>query len=331
MSDSRKLIDKFGRIHTNLRLSVTDRCNIRCYYCMPENVEFRPQKEILTFEEIERFIRVAGSLGIDKIRLTGGEPLVRRDLHLLVKQISNIEPINDIALTTNGVLLADHAKSLREAGLQRLNISLDTLTESTFERISRRKGLQKVIDGIDAAIDEGFEKIRLNSIAISGLTETEIIPLAQFARTRKLELRFIEFMPLDADKNWDLESVLTGEKIRKILESEFGLLRPAHRADLSQPAVDFEYADHGQVGFINPVTQPFCRDCNRMRLTAEGKIRNCLFSTTEWDAREIMRNQRPDEDLENLIRSAIQAKKAGHGINEDEFVRPDRAMYEIGG
>ncbi len=334
MSDCESpLIDRFGRVHTNLRVSVTDRCNIRCFYCMPnENVQFKPRSEILTFEEIARFVRVASRLGVNKVRLTGGEPLVRHDLSRLVRMIADIRVIQDIALTTNGILLAEQAVALRDAGLQRLNISLDCLSEETFRTISRREGLHRVLEGIDAAIDVGFEKIRLNAVSIRGLSEPEIVPLARFARDRGLELRFIEFMPLDGEHHWQSNQVLTGEQIRRQIEESICSLSPALREDPSQPATDFDYDDGlGRVGFINPISQPFCRDCNRLRLTAEGQVRNCLFSIVEWDARAILRSGGSDEQLAQLLRDSVGAKKAGHGIDSPEFVRPERAMYQIGG
>ncbi len=215
MSISGPLVDALGRVHTNLRVSVTDRCNIRCFYCMPaENVRFKPRSELLTFEEIERFVRAVAGLGIEKVRLTGGEPLVRHDLPLLVAKIARIKGIRDVALTTNGILLAEQAVALKRAGLQRLNISLDSLNQETFFKIARREGLEQVLEGIFAAREAGFRKIRLNAVAIRGLTEAEIVPLGQFARKHGLEMRFIEYMPLDADGNWDSEQVLTGDEIR---------------------------------------------------------------------------------------------------------------------
>ena len=326
------LHDSFGRRHHNLRISVTDRCNIRCFYCMPnENVQFKPREEILTYEEIVRFVHVSARLGVDKIRLTGGEPLVRSGLSDLIAELSGIDNIKDLAMTTNGLLLADHAESLRAAGLQRLNISLDGLREETFQRIARRTGLDRVLEGIEVAQRVGFEKIRLNAVAIAGITEPEIVPLGRFAQERGLELRFIEFMPLDAEGNWKADEVLSGEHIRTVLESEFGQLTPIARDDPSQPAVDFQMQSGGVIGFINPVTQPFCHDCNRLRITAEGQIRNCLFSTQEWDARELLRSAASDEDLAELIRDCVQQKRAGHGINDADFQKPDRAMYQIGG
>jgi cyclic pyranopterin phosphate synthase len=300
---------------------------------MPEeNVRFRPRQELLTFEEIVRFVRVAAGLGIDRLRLTGGEPLVRHDLAALVKLLAEIPGIRDIALTTNGILLAEQATALRAAGLQRLNVSLDTLSEATFERIARRTGLQCVLDGIFAAQRAGFDRIRLNTVSIRGITENEIVSLARFAREHALELRFIEYMPLDADQQWDHEQVLGGDEVRQLIDREVGTLEPLPVVDPSQPATDFRYVDGGgRVGFINPVTQPFCGDCNRLRLTAEGQVRNCLFSTVEWDARAILRGEGSDEDLAALIQSCVAAKKAGHGIDTPEFMRPERAMYQIGG
>jgi cyclic pyranopterin phosphate synthase len=331
--NSRPLMDAFGRVHTNLRISVTDRCNIRCFYCMPhENVRFKPRHEILTFEEIDRFVRVVAPMGVSKLRITGGEPLVRSDLPQLIARLTAIQGIQDVAMTTNGVLLAEQADALRRAGLQRLNISLDGLQEETFQKIARREGLQRVLDGIFAAQRVGFDRIRLNAVAIRGLSEDEIVPLGQFARRHGLELRFIEFMPLDAEGRWQEDQVLSGQEIRDRLEEALGPLLPAPRTDPSQPAMDFVFADgKGQIGFINPVSQPFCGDCNRLRITAEGKLRNCLFSMVEWDARDVMRRGGTDQQLADLVRQCVAAKKPGHGIDDPDFVKPERAMYQIGG
>ena len=333
MTDTAPLVDSFGRVHTNLRISVTDRCNIRCFYCMPEeHVRFKPRHELLTFEEIERFVRVVAPLGVDKLRLTGGEPLVRADLPDLIRKLVAIPGIRDVAMTTNGILLAQQVDQLKAAGLQRLNISLDGMKEETFKRIARRTGLQRVLDGIFAAQRAGFRKLRLNAVAISGISEDEIVPLGAFAREHDFELRFIEFMPLDAEGRWQRDQVLGGEQIRRRLEEAFCPLVPGERPDASQTAVDYQFADgRGRIGFINPVTQPFCSDCNRLRITAEGQVRNCLFSTVEWDARAIMRGGGSDTELSQLVRDCIAAKKTGHGIDSPDFIRPERAMYQIGG
>jgi cyclic pyranopterin phosphate synthase len=271
-------------------------------------------------------------LGIRKIRLTGGEPLVRHDLHRLVRLLAANDDVEDLALTTNGILLAEQAAELRSAGLRRVNISLDALREETFQRIARRPGLDRVLTGIAAAQDAGFEQIRLNAVAIRGITEDEILPLVAFARERDLELRFIEFMPLDAEHHWTDDEVLTGREILRRVEAEFGPLVPAERADPSQPAVDYCFADgRGGLGFINSVSEPFCEGCNRLRLTAEGQVRNCLFSTAEWDARAVLRGGGSDDQLRDLVRECVAAKARAHGIGSADFHRPERAMYQIGG
>jgi cyclic pyranopterin phosphate synthase len=240
--------------------------------------------------------------------------------------------VDDLALTTNGILLADQADALRRAGLQRVNISLDTLSEETFQRISRRAGLDRVLAGITAAEQAGFDSVRLNAVAMRGLTEAEIVPLARFARERGVELRFIEYMPLDAERHWRADDVLDGATIRRILESEFGPLVAVDPPHPSQPAVDFVYADGGgRIGLIHPVSQPFCAACDRLRLTAEGHVRNCLFSTSEWDARAHLRGGGSDDQIADLVRDCVWNKAPAHGIGSDGFVQPERAMYQIGG
>jgi cyclic pyranopterin phosphate synthase len=297
-----------------------------------ENVRFKPRSEILTFEEIERFVTIVAGLGIRKLRLTGGEPLVRHDLAGLVAKLARVPGIDDIALTTNGILLAAQARALRDAGLHRLNVSLDTLNPETFRKIARREGLEQVLEGIAAARRVGFKRIKLNAVAIKGITEADVVPLVRFARQHDLEMRFIEYMPLDAEGRWDNEQVLSGRKILEIIREAIGPLEAVEVTNPSQPATDYRFVEgEGVVGFINPVTQPFCADCNRLRLTAEGQVRNCLFSTVEWDARALLRGGGSDADLVQLVRSAVQAKRAGHGINSDQFVRPQRAMFQIGG
>jgi cyclic pyranopterin phosphate synthase len=297
-----------------------------------EDLRFKPRRAILTFEEITRFTSVVARMGVNKLRLTGGEPLVRADLPELVAMLRSVPGIREIALTTNGILLARQAQALKNAGLSRVNVSLDGLSEETFFRIARRNGLQRVLEGISAAQQVGFRKIRLNAVAIRGITEQEVVPLGRFARQEGLELRFIEFMPLDPARDWQTDQVLRGDEIRKTLESAFGPLTPLPRRDPSQPAVDYRFADgRGQIGFINPVSEPFCHHCNRLRLTAEGQVRNCLFSTNEWDARKLLRGGANDQQLAELASACVQAKKTGHGIDSPDFVQPQRAMYQIGG
>lgn len=326
------IVDSFGRVHDSLRVGVTDRCNIRCFYCMPEVVQFLPHSQILTFEEIHRIVQISASMGVRKIRLTGGEPLVRAQLWKLIEMLVSIDGIEDVALTTNGLLLAEQAHQLKDAGLHRLNVSLDSINPEVFEKITRRKGLDKVLAGIDAAREAGFEKIRLNAVSIKGISESEIVPLTAYARQNNLELRFIEFMPLDADEAWNSERVLSGTEVLRILEQQFGALEPTERIDPQQPAVDYRFVDgQGVVGFINSVSEPFCNLCNRMRMTAEGMFRNCLFSTQEWDVRELLRSGSGVGQIEDRIRECVSAKKSGHGIDSEDFVRPRKAMYQIGG
>ncbi|MCH8208410.1 MAG: GTP 3',8-cyclase MoaA [Nitrospinae bacterium] len=328
-----KLVDGMGRHIINLRISVTDRCNFRCTYCMPaDNVEFMDRDKLLTFEEITRIANIVSSLGIHRLRLTGGEPLMRKDLHVLIGMLSKVEGIDDIAMTTNAFFLKDQARRLREAGLQRLNISLDALDPEKFKHVNRRDCLQQVLDGLAEASKVGYKAIKINAVAMRNFSESEIMRLIELGRSDGFEIRFIEFMPLDADGQWDNDQVLSGQTIRRVLEDQIGPLVPLASEDPSQPATDYAFADGvGTIGFISPVTEPFCHRCNRLRLTAEGQLRNCLFSTEEWDARQVMRGGGTDEELAELVRASIGAKKAGHGINSDEFVKPQRAMYQIGG
>jgi cyclic pyranopterin phosphate synthase len=328
-----KLVDSFGRVHTALRLSVTDRCNIRCFYCMPsEEIEFLPRPHLLTFEELTRVVRVFASLGIRKIRLTGGEPLVRRDIPVLIRALRQIGGIEEIAMTTNAILLADRAAALRNAGLDRLNISLDTLDRQQFQEITRRDELPATLNGIAAALAAGFDDIRLNAVAVKGLIESQIDSLVEFAIGHQLTLRFIEFMPLNSSGRWHEDDVLTGRKIRAIIEQRFGQLIPVPCEDLSQPASAFRTRDGtAQIGFINSVSEPFCGNCNRLRLTAEGKLRNCLFSHAEWDLRGPLREGAGDDELESIILGSVASKRAAHGMGDGDFRKPERAMYQIGG
>ena len=326
-----RLVDGFGREHRDLRISVTDRCNLRCTYCMPAEVVFKDREELLTYEEIARVAAVAAGLGVRSIRLTGGEPLLRRDVAGLVRLLVAVPGIEEVALTTNGLLLAEQAADLHAAGLARLNVSLDALREDVFERIARRRGLDRVLAGLAAAKQIGFREIRINAVSVRGLTEEEIVPLARFCRREGFRLRFIEFMPLDADGAWDGARVLSGAEVRAILEREIGPLVAESAADTGQPATDYRWADGGRVGFIDPVSRPFCDRCDRLRLTADGQFRNCLFSTTEWDARAVLRGGGDDAALAALLRDCVAAKAAAHGIGAPGFERPSRAMYQIGG
>jgi cyclic pyranopterin phosphate synthase len=326
-----QLLDTYGRVHNNLRISVTDRCNLRCIYCMPEEVVFLNRQELLSFEEIAHFVQVAAPLGIDKLRLTGGEPLMRRELHRLVKLLAPIAGIRDIGLTTNGLLLAEHAQALREAGLQRLNVSLDTLDAGRFFELSRRDGLDRVIDGILTAKKAGFAPIKVNAVAIRGFIEHDAVPLARFCREHGFEMRFIEYMPIGAEP-WERAKVYFAHELLELLEREISPLAPAEDYDPRAPAMDFEYADGcGRVGMIASVSRPFCRSCNRVRLTADGKIRNCLFALDEVDVKRYLRETPDDAALAEVIRQNVWHKWEGHEINTAKFVKPERTMHAIGG
>ena len=333
MNDNGQLVDAFDRVHTDLRISVTDRCNIRCTYCMPaEGVASRDHDVIISFEEIERFARVAAGLGIREVRLTGGEPLVRKGICGLVRLLAAIPGIDDLAMTTNGILLPEMADELKAAGLDRLNISLDTLDREKFLRISRRDELPRVLEGIEAARRAGFRKTKLNALAIRGQAEDDVAPLALFARERDLQLRFIEFMPLDGDDRWSNDRVLSGGEIIKMLTEAVGPMEPVDGADSHAPATLYRFLDGGPpVGVINSVSQAFCERCSRLRLTSEGKIRNCLFATEEWNARELLRCGGTDEQLAEMIRRSVAAKKEEHGTDNGVFAKTDRTMHQIGG
>jgi cyclic pyranopterin phosphate synthase len=325
------LTDTFGRSHNNLRLSVTDRCNLRCTYCMPEEVKFLDRSQLLSFEEMAEFARVAAALGVDKVRLTGGEPLVRRGLENLVRMLVAVPGVRDLGLTTNGVLLAEHARPLFEAGLRRLNVSLDTLDSGRFRELTRRDALAEVLAGIDAARAAGFERIKVNAVVLRGVNDVDVVPLARYARDRGLEMRYIEYMPIGGD-DWRRDQVVVAHEILDAIERTIGPLVPADDYDPRAPAMDFRYADgSGRVGIIAPVSRPFCRRCNRLRVTAEGKIRNCLFALDELDARPLLRPKTDDAALADLIRRSVAAKGEGHEINSAKFVKPGRTMHAIGG
>jgi GTP 3',8-cyclase len=327
------LVDSFGRVHDNLRISVTDRCNIRCFYCMPEEgVEFMDRRDILSYEEIERFVRAAMPLGINKIRITGGEPLVRKDLPRLIEKLVGIPGIRDIALTTNAVLLEKHAQDLYNAGLRRLNIHLDTLDRERFRQITRRDDLPRVLAGIDAAVRVGFERIKFNIVAVKGLVEPDIVPMALFCRERGFEPRYIEFMPLDAQSLWGRGKVLTADEIIGIITREIGPLVEVPDSDPRAPATEYKYADGGgRVGFIASVSKPFCLNCNRIRLTSDGKLRYCLFAIDETDVKHLLRSAASEDEIRAVIRRNVSEKWLGHEINSSKFVPPPRPMYAIGG
>jgi len=325
------LLDTFGRPHNNLRVSVTDRCNLRCTYCMPEEVVFLDRRELLTFEEITHFVRVAAPLGIDKVRLTGGEPLLRRDLERLVAMLVEVPGIRDVGLTTNGLLLAAQAQALYNAGLRRLNVSLDTLDPERFRQVARRDGVERVVAGILEAKRVGFEPIKVNAVTIRGVNDVDVVPLARFARQHGLEMRFIEYMPIGAEA-WERDKVFFAHEILEALEREVAPLLPADDYDPHAPAMDFRYADGGgRVGIIASVSRPFCRSCNRLRLTADGKLRNCLFALDEVDVKGLLRGQGDEVRLAETIRANVAAKWEGHEINTARFVKPLRTMHAIGG
>jgi cyclic pyranopterin phosphate synthase len=327
------LIDTFGRTHDNLRISVTDRCNIRCFYCMPEeNVKFEAREHVLTFEEIERFVRVAAGLGVRKLRITGGEPLVRKGLPALIEKLIAIPGIDDLALTTNGVLLGAQAQDLYDAGLRRINIHLDTLDPERFFKITRRDRLGKVLEGIEACRRIGYGPIKINAVAVRNLVEPDIVPLARFGRERGIEIRYIEFMPLDAQGLWERPRVLTADDMLAMIEREIGPLEEIPDRDPRAPATEYRFKDGiGRVGFIASVSRPFCLNCNRIRLTADGHVRYCLFAIEETDVRSLLRSGASDSAIADAIRACVRGKWIGHEINSPQFVPPPRPMYAIGG
>lgn len=329
-----RLVDGFGRVHTDLRVSVTDRCTLRCTYCMPLEATFRPAGDLLSFDEIARVVAVAARLGVRTVRLTGGEPLLRAGLPRLVARLVALPGIDEVALTTNGLLLEAQAAELRAAGLARVNVSLDAIDDEAFRRVARADGLQRVLAGLAAARAAGFAPVRVNAVSVRGVTEGQAVALVRHCRAEGHHPRFIEFMPLDAESGWSGAQVLTGAEVRAILEAEFGALEPVPSVDPGQPAVDYRWPDGSLVGFIDPVSRPFCERCDRLRLTADGQFRNCLFSTVEWDARGVLRGGAAaeiDERLAAMLLECTAAKRAAHGIGEPGFERPARAMYQIGG
>jgi cyclic pyranopterin phosphate synthase len=324
------LHDGHGRPIGDLRLSVTDKCNFRCQYCMPaEGLPWLDRAEVLTFEEIERLVALLAEMGVRSLRLTGGEPLVRRDFPRLAAMLAPL--VDDLSVTTNGFLLERDAAALVAAGVNRFNVSIDSLQRDRFYEMTRRDALPRVLRGLEAlARFPEAHPIKINAVGIRGFTETEVLPFARFAREHPYEVRFIEFMPLDADRSWDPSKVLTGDELRAAIHAEFPL-EPEPREAHATARV-FRFADgHGRIGFINPVSEPFCGDCDRIRLTADGKLRTCLFSLNETDLRAPLREGATDDELEAVLRGAVWKKELKHRVNDPGFVQPARSMSAIGG
>ncbi len=352
MTQAARLIDSQGRVLHDLRVSLTDRCNFRCLYCLPETEaaqnfyrghwahlpnsapivqQWVPRANILTFEEIERVVRLVAALGIHKIRLTGGEPLLRHGLENLVARVAAIEGITDLAMTTNGFLFSQKAAALRQAGLRRVSFSLDSLDRDNFRKITGRDGLEEVLQSISLAQELGFQPVKVNAVVIRDLNDHELVRLAEFAQERSLSLRFIEFMPLDSARAWLKEMVVPGREILQRLQARFDL-RPLPSDNPSATAKRWSFGDgRGELGIIAPVSEPFCGHCNRIRLTADGKIRTCLFSVTEHDLRSRLRDGASDEELAEWLKGVVWQKEARHHIGEPEFVPPPRSMSCIGG
>ena len=332
MTSPATLIDTQGRVVRDLRISVTDRCNLRCVYCMPaEGMPWLPKADLLTYEEIARFTRVCLSLGVDGVRLTGGEPTVRADLPVLVRLLNGLAPDLDLSLTTNGLKLVAMAEELRAAGLRRVNVSLDTLDPARFHRIARRDRFHDVIAGLEAARRAGLSPIKVNAVLMKDFNEDEVVPLARWARENGYQLRFIEWMPLDFGHTWERWKLVPAAEILERVNAEFPLA-PARVTDPSAPASLFDYADGmGSVGVIASVTRPFCGHCDRIRLTADGQIRTCLFSHKEYDFRRAMRDGAGDDVIADMLRAAVWRKEPGHLINSPYFKQPERGMSAIGG
>jgi cyclic pyranopterin phosphate synthase len=326
------LQDGHGRRISDLRVSVTDRCNFRCQYCMPaDGLPWLERSAVLSFEEIERVVRLFASMGVTDVRLTGGEPLVRRDFPRLVAMLAKVGGVEDLSLTTNGYLLERDAAALVEAGIDRVNVSIDSLQRDRFFEITRRDSLPQVLRGLDAlASHPEVHPIKVNAVAMRDFTEQEAIPFAEFARSTAFQVRFIEFMPLDADHAWSADQVLTGEELRQMIDAVYPIEELPREP--SSTARVFRFRDgSGEIGFINPVSEPFCSDCNRIRLTAEGKLRTCLFSMHETDLREPMRAGASDAELEGIVRNAVWRKELKHHVGEPGFRQPPRTMSAIGG
>jgi cyclic pyranopterin phosphate synthase len=317
---------------TDLRVSVTDRCNFRCRYCMPaEGMEWLDRSELLSFEEVARLVAVLAELGITDVRLTGGEPLARREFPKLVAMLRGIEGIRDLSMTTNGYLLERHAAALVEAGIDRVNVSIDSLARDRFHEITRRDALPQTLRGLEAiAAFESVRPIKVNAVAIRDFTEHEVLRFCELARSADYQVRFIEFMPLDGDRSWSADQVLTGAELRELIEVHHPLVELPREPHAT--ARVFRFADgEGEIGFISPVSEPFCADCNRIRLTAEGELRTCLFSIRETDLRGPLRAGASDSELERIVRDAVWRKELKHRVNEPGFVAPARTMSAIGG
>jgi GTP 3',8-cyclase len=326
------LVDGHGRPIGDVRISVTDRCNFRCQYCMPaEGLPWIERSALLSYEEIERLVRLLAAMGVHDVRLTGGEPLVRKELWRLVERLSAIDDVHDLSLTTNGYLLARQVDDLVAAGLRRVNVSLDSLAPDRFFQLTRRNALAGVLEGLEAAQRHPeLRPIKVNVVALRDFTEAEVVRFAEFAREHPYEVRFIEFMPLDADRTWTRDKVLPNAEIRDRIDAAYPL-EPIGR-ERHGTARRYRFADgQGEIGFISPVSAPFCGDCNRIRLTAEGELRTCLFSMTETDLREPLRAGASDDELEAIIRDAVWAKELKHHVNDPGFVQPRRTMSQIGG
>ena len=353
MTPSDLLIDSHGRVLRDLRVSITDRCNFRCLYCLPETEaaanfyqhrwahaagqneaiarQWTPRSLLLSFEEIERVVRLAVDLGIRKIRLTGGEPLLRQQTEKLVAQLSSIPGVDDLAMTTNGSLFGRKATALRDAGLKRISFSLDSLDAGNFKKMTGRDGLEEVLASIDQARRLGFQPIKVNAVVIRRINDHEIEALAEFGRSRGLIMRFIEFMPLDSARAWQRELVVTGREILARLQARFEL-QPVHSPNASETARRWTFAGQaGELGIIAPVSEPFCGHCNRLRLTADGNLRTCLFSVAEHDLRSRLRGGATDTELRGFLKAVVMQKEARHHIGEADFVAPSRSMSCIGG
>lgn len=328
------LVDSYGRRIKSMRISITDKCQFRCTYCMPaEGLPWLKKAEILSYEEIVRLARVASEIGIEQIRLTGGEPLVRRDIPDLVRQLRQIDGLRSLSLTTNGILLKQLAGPLAEAGLTRINVSLDSLVREKFAQITRRDQLNRVLEGLEELEKyPSIHPIKVNAVAVRGFSEDEVLDFVRLARRKAYVMRWIEFMPLDADQIWRKEDILNGQELKSIVEAEYGPLVQITTGDPSETARRYTFSDGiGEIGFINPVSEPFCANCDRIRLTSDGQLRTCLFATEETDLRAIIRSDATDDVLEQAIRKAVWNKELKHYIGDKRFKRASRSMSMIGG